>query len=329
MTLLPFSIEKQNVKALIGYLENSYKYDSKGKRYLNENKSELITELTEAEQSYLEAIQNKKLHLIQGRKNLFSNDKIDLKMLEIYRNKIDKNLFLPHSINGFAFCCYCGTSAKVTDEHVLPKENFYQYAITPCNLVPCCSDCNTNKGTTVINSPSRTPFHPYFEDYDFRDWVTCEIISTSANKNDIFQERRLEAKITMNAERKESENPIEFDRYNENYKIFELGVYFTSEANTTLVAFVKTISENYQSQLTYENTSVKKYILRQLEGKVEFFINENSGYSYLNTNFLKLILYKELHFLISQENTDGSVYMKLIEWINSFIRIKLDSSIAI
>lgn len=36
-----------------------------------------------------------------------------------------------------------------TTEHILPKEDYPEYAINALNLLPCCSDCNSAKGSKV------------------------------------------------------------------------------------------------------------------------------------------------------------------------------------
>jgi len=46
-------------------------------------------------------------------------------------------------------CPYCTLSRANTTEHVLPKDDYPEYAINALNLLPCCSDCNSIKGEQV------------------------------------------------------------------------------------------------------------------------------------------------------------------------------------
>lgn len=44
---------------------------------------------------------------------------------------------------------YCALSRANTTEHILPKDDYPEYAIDALNLLPCCSDCNSAKGSKV------------------------------------------------------------------------------------------------------------------------------------------------------------------------------------
>lgn len=46
-------------------------------------------------------------------------------------------------------CPYCTLSRANTTEHILPKEDYPEYAIDALNLLPCCSECNSAKGERV------------------------------------------------------------------------------------------------------------------------------------------------------------------------------------
>lgn len=46
-------------------------------------------------------------------------------------------------------CPYCTLSRANTTEHILPKDDYPEYAIDALNLLPCCSECNSAKGSKV------------------------------------------------------------------------------------------------------------------------------------------------------------------------------------
>lgn len=91
--------------------------------------------------------------------------------LKLYENLKDIRELLLYSgsvtnENTLKICPYCSmgeVQSGGTLDHFLPKEQFFQLAATPINLVPCCSRCNTNKGETY-KSGQVTLFHPFFED---------------------------------------------------------------------------------------------------------------------------------------------------------------------
>ena len=42
-------------------------------------------------------------------------------------------------------CPICGVRTVSNLDHFLPKTNYATLVVTPCNLVPSCRDCNTDK----------------------------------------------------------------------------------------------------------------------------------------------------------------------------------------
>lgn len=75
-------------------------------------------------------------------------------------------------------CAFCGGLGQVkTLDHYLPKSNFPQYSVHPANLIPCCRDCNTGKGSTFGHGVNDQVVHPYLDDQKFftQRWVIAEI----------------------------------------------------------------------------------------------------------------------------------------------------------
>lgn len=65
-------------------------------------------------------------------------------------------------------CPFCGGLGQVhTLDHYLPKANFPIYSVSPANLVPCCRDCNTGKGTSIGTQLCEQTLHPYLDDDKF------------------------------------------------------------------------------------------------------------------------------------------------------------------
>ena len=77
----------------------------------------------------------------------------------------------PHGI-----CPLCGQRIASTLDHHLPKGEYPALAVTPCNLVPACSDCNFAKLEQYPTSEEEQTIHPYFDDFDGEVWVVAEVL---------------------------------------------------------------------------------------------------------------------------------------------------------
>ena len=73
-------------------------------------------------------------------------------------------------------CPFCGQRKVKSLDHYLPKALYPSFAITPLNLVPCCSDCNKDKGTEDANSQDEQLIHPYYDDIEELVWLHAEVV---------------------------------------------------------------------------------------------------------------------------------------------------------
>lgn len=73
-------------------------------------------------------------------------------------------------------CPFCGHLPVSTLDHSLPKSLHPALAVTPVNLIPCCKDCNHNKGALEPNSVETQFFHAYYDDITADRWLYAEII---------------------------------------------------------------------------------------------------------------------------------------------------------
>jgi hypothetical protein len=72
-------------------------------------------------------------------------------------------------------CPMCGSLKPSTLDHILPKEDYAEYAIYSRNLVPAC-DCNIKRGRTLIDrDASERVLHPYFDSCLTQRLLSCEI----------------------------------------------------------------------------------------------------------------------------------------------------------
>ena len=73
-------------------------------------------------------------------------------------------------------CPYYGHRRVRQLDHFLPKSKYPAYSVTPLNLVPSCSDCNTDKLSGDDDKIEDLPLHPYFESGDNITWLKAEIL---------------------------------------------------------------------------------------------------------------------------------------------------------
>lgn len=89
-------------------------------------------------------------------------------------------------------CPYCGKPEDTSSfriDHFLPKSEYPVFALTPVNLVPCCSECNEKKGRKIpwripggsthgiVNSKDnyvQLP-HPYYDNFGDVVWIKADL----------------------------------------------------------------------------------------------------------------------------------------------------------
>ena len=61
-------------------------------------------------------------------------------------------------------CPYCTINRPNTLDHYFDKDDYPEYSVFLPNLIPCCSECNTAKGTKLFDTvKSRKYIHFYFD----------------------------------------------------------------------------------------------------------------------------------------------------------------------
>ncbi|QYA04555.1 HNH endonuclease [Rhizobium sp. B21/90] len=73
-------------------------------------------------------------------------------------------------------CPLCAQRDVKTLDHYLSKADYPELSVFPANLVPCCFDCNHEKGTYRAQSADQRLFHPYFD-----NWSQHRLIKASLN----------------------------------------------------------------------------------------------------------------------------------------------------
>lgn len=73
-------------------------------------------------------------------------------------------------------CPYCQQNIADNLDHFLPKAKYVTFAVTPYNLVPSCSHCNTDKWDSTFTTYKNQPFHPYYDDFDDSIWLKAKLV---------------------------------------------------------------------------------------------------------------------------------------------------------
>lgn len=61
-------------------------------------------------------------------------------------------------------CGYCGDSGLASVDHYLPQDSHIWYTVYSANLIPCCTHCQSVKGSRLAQrSPGERPIHPFFD----------------------------------------------------------------------------------------------------------------------------------------------------------------------
>lgn len=61
-------------------------------------------------------------------------------------------------------CPYCCINSSNTTEHILPKEDYPEFAVDVKNLIPGCSECNSAKGEDVLDKKGKKFVINYYTD---------------------------------------------------------------------------------------------------------------------------------------------------------------------
>jgi hypothetical protein len=73
-------------------------------------------------------------------------------------------------------CPLCGVGTVNSLDHFLPKTRFAILSVTPNNLIPSCSWCQTEKDDYFGTSSRDQLLHPYFDDVDDAIWLSAEVV---------------------------------------------------------------------------------------------------------------------------------------------------------
>lgn len=86
-------------------------------------------------------------------------------------------------------CPYCGNAMGTCSfqlDHYMPKALYPIFAVTPINLVPCCSTCNREKNEYAPDNETSQLIHPYYDDFNSDIWIKAKLVVNGSNENLVF-----------------------------------------------------------------------------------------------------------------------------------------------
>jgi hypothetical protein len=132
-------------------------------------------------------------------------------------------------------CPLCTQRSVASLDHYLPKAYYPALAVTPCNLVPACSDCNKAKLGARPVTPEQVSLHPYYDDLGDEIWLQSTVVETAP------------AAVTFAVVRPAGWDDLLSTRVARHFRTLGLGRLFAAEAADELV--------NVRHQLTMLRTA--------------------------------------------------------------------------
>ena len=141
--------------------------------------------IAEASEDYDTAAEGAELHTIAST-NGINGEVTTAEMVKVYDQRMVPEKSPGRDIYNSIFalakhgrCPFCGHRAVMTLDHVLAKTRYPTFAVTPNNLVPCCTDCNKAKSNALCAAPADQYLHPYYDAIEDDLWLRGEVIETT------------------------------------------------------------------------------------------------------------------------------------------------------
>lgn len=137
-------------------------------------------------------------------------------------------------------CPYCGAHIVNTIDHYLPQSNYPQFSVTPINLIPSCSRCNTAKKEYYPVDYEGEIFHPYYDYVGDFIWLKAKMVIKINPYDTIIS-------FIFVADPPVVINPRLRERVKKSFEILELNDTFKSNAYTDYVGMEKTMIRQFYS----------------------------------------------------------------------------------
>ena len=120
-------------------------------------------------------------------------------------------------------CPFCSVRQVDTLDHYLPKSKYPIFSVTPLNLVPACSNCNTGKKISFPSNDIEQTLHPYYDDIEGESCIKANVLKTNPVSFDYY------------VDCPNHWSQIKKGRVQNHFDSFKLNELFTSHANQELI----------------------------------------------------------------------------------------------
>lgn len=162
------------------------------------------------------------------------------------------------SLPSGSVCPYCLVSVATTLDHVLPKDSYPIFSVSPCNLVACCADCNKAKGKRIVRSVEDHIIHPYFYDIPNEKWLHAEILKV----------RPLSLRFFVSAPTYWDTNLI--NKVTKHFSVFKLARLFSIYSAQELSNKRHTLNQLFEAG---QSEALSSYLLTEAESRRVISIN--------------------------------------------------------
>ena len=193
-------------------------------------------------------------------------------MVKLYANKfVGHNITRPKyydkimTLSPYQRCPICGINQVASLDHFFAKSKYPTFALSSCNLVPMCSDCNKAKGDRIYVNYEDAPMNPYYDNINDDIWL----IATISKINDLII-------VEYSLIQPSKWNSIKFNRLVKHFEIYKLlrkfGLQGSSLLNEriTCLSEIKSMlsAEEFQSKILTEIQSYESVDLNSLESSL-------------------------------------------------------------
>ena len=197
----------------------------------------------EAEDEYKRKAQEHQLHELTPKTHYGFQDKAMLRfyrLLDSIKLSNNKTIYEHLAKKGEDLLCpYCNLDNTSELDHFLPKSVFYDYAVTPINLIPICVTCNSiqYKGEKCPHAEQGGPvdyiLHPYFDDFLYQDWL-CAELSLICDNSTKMSEDMTKLAFKLKTQKPSGIDDAMFQRFCAHYEILQLKQRITPRLNEYL-----------------------------------------------------------------------------------------------
>lgn len=227
-------------------------------------------QITHAEKAFDTAASTNDIHLIQPANNVGSVSAGELKKL--YDNRMARAGSPGRDIYDQLMiaatndrCPLCGHRNVSTLDHSLPKSRYPSLAVTPINLVPCCSDCNKDKGSNVPQDRANAFLNAYYDDIEDDFWLFAEIVKSTP------------AGIRFFVKPHDGWDPVMSTRVQNQFRELKLAKLYASQGGQQLLSMRGALKEIYQAAGA---DAVRKDLLRSYRSCIQVRVNSWQGSLY-------------------------------------------------